>query len=171
MSETPPTGTGANSMQRPILIGLAIGLAIGLLLNGYMWMNMKSALRGQEAECAAQLTTAATEKSELEGQIAELTGKLETAGAYASLLQARILVSRAIYQLDQRNFGLANGYVAEAAKIVSGTDAAKAGVDGAKLDKVKTTLGSLNLQVATDLMAQRLALADAAASMDALLSH
>jgi hypothetical protein len=171
MTDTPPAATGMQTMTRPILYGLAIGLVIGLVLNGYMWMNMRSTLSGQEAQCAALLTTAASEKTELEGQIATLNGEVASAKAYADLLGARILVARAIYQLDQRNFGLANGYVAQAAKAVADADAAVAGVDAGKLEKVKGVLGGLNLQVATDLMAQRLALADAAASMDALLSR
>lgn len=89
--------------------------------------------------------------------------------ALNQLLFARLAMTRALGQLDQRNFGLANSRLKEAAHWLSQIDAQRVDVDPAALDGLRDELNGFDLNVAVDLEAQRARLLDWSARIDQML--
>lgn len=113
--------------------------------------------------------------AELEGGLAQMQARAEAAErdhghalAKSALLQVQVSLMQAAIELDQRNFGIANGHVAAARQALATLDAAALGVDANQLDELEAALDDTDLAVATDFGAQRQVLVDLVARVQAL---
>jgi hypothetical protein len=83
----------------------------------------------------------------------------------ALLNEALALTYRAVLDLDDRNFGLANERLHAAARVLNGLS----GVDGTAVDELRRQMAETNLAVAEDLAGQRARVLAFAAEIEALL--
>jgi len=154
--------------RNPLATGLA-GLTLGLLLAyGIGLWQRHAALAERDSVHQAALAAQAAEMATLTARHAECETALAAADARIALLRTRLGVQRALTDLDQRNFGLANERLKAAATVLQAADPALLGIDPAVLGGVREQLAATNLVVASDLEAQRLGLLELAARLEAL---
>lgn len=108
------------------------------------------------------------ERNTYTAQIQQLTDKLDAAEGGNKLLEARIALYRAAADLDQRNFGMANARLQEAAKILTAVEPSKIDVDPARLEALRREVTSTSIAVALDLEQQRIRLLSLAWQLDQL---
>lgn len=136
------------------LIGLVVGLAIGGGGAGYLWFTHQQELADAQAE-QDQLKAAADQALEQHEKA------LSAAMQEATDLQVRVELSRALDELDRRNFGTAKDAL-EAAKTA-------AGKASAEVQEAAKGLANIDLEVTDDTGAQRDAIAATARAVDGAL--
>ncbi len=104
-----------------------------------------------------------------QAQLGQSQAQLAAAESRSRLLQARGTLYQAAVDLERRNFGTANTHLQSAARILATADATAARVDVQALDSVQRSLAATNLNVATDLQAQRARVLELAARLETLL--
>ena len=141
---------------------LALVVAIALVAAGYLSASIKAGSR------------LALHKAENEQTVLALQNDLSTARrALAStttrnhFLAASAALYRASADLDDRNFGTANEHLQEAADAMAKAAAAGDGADP-EIARLSTVLGQMDINVATDLAAQRSSVLQLAAQIDSL---
>jgi len=95
--------------------------------------------------------------------------RLERVGNLNHLLNGRIELYKAAAQLDQRNFGLANAHLRNAAAALSAVDVAAVGIDATAFGALRDALAKTDIAVAVDLESQRNSVLRFSADLDALL--
>lgn len=154
--------------RNPWATGL-VGLSLGLLLAyGIGLWQRHAALAERDTAHQAALAAQAAEITTLTTRHAECETALATADARIALLRTRLGVQRALTDLDQRNFGLANERLKAAAAVLQTANPALLGIDPLVLGGVREQMIATNLVVASDLEAQRLGLLELAARLEAL---
>jgi hypothetical protein len=101
----------------------------------------------------------------LEARASASEAQAATVQDRALLYEALALTYRAVLDLDDRNFGLANERLRAAARVLDGLS----GVDGAAVDQLRRQMAGTNLAVAEDLAGQRARVLAFAAQIEALL--
>lgn len=154
--------------RNPLATAL-VGLTIGLLLAyGIGLWQRHAMLAERDSVHQAALAAQTAEMAALSAQHAECETALAAADARIALLRTRLGVQRALTDLDQRNFGLANERLIAAATLLQAADPALLEVDPVALGAVREQLAATSLMVASDLEAQRLGLLELAARLEAL---
>ena len=111
----------------------------------------------------------ASENIALNQQAQAAQSRLERVGNMNHLLNGRIELYKAAAQLDQRNFGLANTHLRNAAAALSSVDTAAVGIDTAAFSALREAVAKTDIAVAVDLEAQRNTVLKFSAELDALL--
>lgn len=140
---------------RQIAVGAVIAVIIGIVF--YVAGYWHAANR------------AASTVQNLTSEVNALQTKIATTENHDQLLRARVALFKAAHDMDQRNFGIANGHLKEASTALAAVDARVAGVDPAQLGILRGQLDSFNVNVATDLEAQRTQVLDLGNELDALM--
>ncbi|OPY13469.1 MAG: hypothetical protein A4E70_00776 [Syntrophus sp. PtaU1.Bin005] len=122
-----------------IIAAVVVVLCAALYLGG-MWHG-RSQVNAQKEKCLQQLK---------ESEARRIAAENST-----HLLKARTALFQTLFDLDQRNFGLANGHLREADAPLSKLNAASLGIDKAHLDELRREIAGTNIQVAIDLEVQR----------------
>lgn len=150
------------SSARTLVIA-AVVVALLIILGVYLWGNAqtRSQLDAQQADYEQRI-------SQVQNQLQATQSKLATAQSRNQLLMARTDLYRAAAALDQRNFGIANTHLQQAGQALGRVDASSADLDSSKLSQLRTSIGSLNINVATNLQDQRNLVLDLAAQLDAV---
>lgn len=137
-----------------VVIGLAIGLTIGAAGAFMLKMDADNLLEVRMTEHASVLEAKDAELASIRDEVATLRSK-------AAGMGARIAVSRAVNQLDQRNFGTAQDELRRAQELIElapePVQAAAAGIE------------AVDLRVAVDAGTQRELLLIIAGRMDAAI--
>lgn len=145
---------------KALLIGTAIALAVaaGLYFGG-LWQGREQ-VKAEKEKIALQLNAS---NASLDTARAELAG----ASNRSYLMEAQARIYRAIADLDQRNFGIAN----EQLKLAAGALGKITGPVGAlttqQINQIRTAVAALDLNVAVNLEQQRAMLLQLAKSLDA----
>jgi hypothetical protein len=149
--------TKGEAMERNkyIIVWVVVAILLIFLAYGIARYQARGELAAERAACSQQLQNV--------GQ------RMGAAEATNRLLQARIALYRSLVDLDQRNFGLANTRVREAAAALAALDPAALGIDTARLDTVRQEVAATNIDVALNLEEQRNRLLGIAAQLDQLL--
>jgi hypothetical protein len=138
MNETEPASSTGPARSRGArvkrwLISFAVGVLAGAVLFGIGWWQGRQ------------------EVSRLNQRITEMQTELGHARNRASIMEARASLYRAAIDLDQRNFGTANGHLRAAAHALGAvTDTTITG-----LRELGQAVAATDLTVAADLEAQR----------------
>ena len=106
----------------------------------------------------------------LTSELNSLQTKVTTMNNQDQMLHARLDLFKAAGDMDQRNFGLANGHLKEASAALAAVDARSAGVNPTQLGILLGQLGNFNVTVATDLEAQRTQVLEFGNQLDALMA-
>jgi len=142
-----------NTRQIGIAVVIAIIIGIVFYVAGY-W----------HAESRAEMNA-----RQLTGEVHTLQVTLTTTENRDRILRARVSLCRAAGDMDQRNFGMANGHLKEASTALAAVDAGAAGVDAVQLGILRGQLDSFNVNVAEDLEAQRSRILELGKQLDMLI--
>lgn len=157
-----PNSSNANtptSKLKPILIGVVAALVLAAILYGVgLWQG--------RAPLAAQKTSYDSQVQTLQTQIATTKTELAAARNAARLMEARAGLYRTALDLEQRNFGTANTRLRESAATLAMVS--DAGLDATRLDALQKQVAATNINVATNLEAQRRQVLEFAAQLEAL---
>lgn len=154
--------------RNPLATGL-VGLTVGLLLAyGIGLWQRHAALSERDAVHQTALAAKDAELAAAEARHEECEQSLAAADARIVLLRARTEVYRALIDLDQRNFGLANERLKAATAALQALDPAALGLDPASVTILREQLEATPVVVASDLEVQRLALLELSARLGAL---
>lgn len=123
-----------------VIIGLALGMTIGAAGAVKLWYDANSLLEATQAQHMSDL-------SAKDAELAELQAEYETLQKKAAGMNARIAVSRAVDQLDQRNFGSAQAEIERARELLTQSLPAVA--------EAGNGLETIDLRVAVDAGTQR----------------
>lgn len=154
--------------RHPLATAL-LGLTVGLLLAyGIGLWQRHAALSERDAVHQQALAAKDIERLALSAQHEACGEALAAADARIVLLQVRLDLHRAMLDLDQRNFGLAQERLQAAGEQLASFDASALGLDPAAVATVREKLVTTPVRVAGDPAAQRLALLELAARLEAL---
>lgn len=144
------------------MVLLATVIAIALVAAGYLTASIQgnSRMAGQKAEHEQAMVAV---QSDLQGAQQALASTTER----NQLLSASAALYRTSADLDDRNFGTANAHLQEAAAALAKASADRGGADP-ELARLSTALGQMDINVATDLAAQRSSVLELAAEIDGL---
>jgi hypothetical protein len=123
-----------------VVIGLALGMTIGTAGAVKLWYDANYLLETTQAQHMTALAAKDAERAEVQAQYDMLQKK-------AAGMNARIAVSRAVDQLDQRNFGTAQAEIERARELL--------GQSLPAVSEAGNGLETLDLRVAVDAGAQR----------------
>lgn len=149
MTDTLPSPKG-----RTMLIRLGVAALVAVLLFGAGYLSRDLPARGAIAEARAARDAAESDRQ------ARITAN--------QLLTANVWVYRAAAALDDRNFGVANDAMDEAARALEAVTLAEGDPRGAGLSEAVVAARALNISVATNLEPQREALLALARRVTAL---
>ncbi|MDQ3289137.1 MAG: hypothetical protein M3Q42_12960 [Pseudomonadota bacterium] len=147
---------------RNLIIG-AVVVALLIILGVYLWGNAQT-----RSQLEAQRTDYEQRISQMESQLQGTQGELASARNRNQLLMARTDLYRAAAALDLRNFGIANTHLRQAEQALGRIDASSANLDAGKLKQLRSSIDSLNINVATNLQDQRNQVLDLAAQLDTI---
>jgi hypothetical protein len=123
-----------------VVIGLALGMTIGTAGAVKLWYDANYLLETTQAQHMTALAAKDAERADVQAQYDTLQKK-------AAGMNARIAVSRAVDQLDQRNFGTAQAEIERARELL--------GQSLPAVSEAGNGLETLDLRVAVDAGAQR----------------
>lgn len=112
----------------------------------------------------AREKSVAAEKAKLQNA----RGRILSLQSVNELLRANVLAYQAIYALDNRNFGVANGDVAKVVASLRAIDTTGAGVDGNAVSALQREAAGVHISVAQNLESQRAQLLHLAAGITQL---
>jgi predicted negative regulator of RcsB-dependent stress response len=142
------------------LVLLATVVAIVLVAAGYLTASIQGSSRIAAQTAEHEQALLAIQK-DLQGAQQALASTLER----NQLLSASAALYRTSADLDDRNFGTANAHLQEAAAAM---DKAAEGAANPEFARLSTALGQMDINVATDLAAQRSSVLQLAAEIDGL---
>lgn len=129
-------------------ITLTLALLIGIALYfGGRWQERNRA--------AAQRAPLEQSLRETGAQLARSRRQLAAAEHRMRLLRAQNDVYEAAVELDRRNFGLANAYLRDAARVLATVNPEVAGVNRQEFESLRRTAAGTDVSVATNLASQR----------------
>lgn len=140
---------------RSVILGVVIVLAI--IVGAYFLGLYQS-----RSEMTAQ-------KSAFEKQISDLQRANAQTESRAALANAGMSLCRTAFDLEQKNFGLANRNLRDAAEALSLVSPALIGAEPAHFEEIRGTVSSLKLEVGTDTEQQKGVLLDAVTRLDAFM--
>lgn len=140
---------------------LATAVAVVLFAAGYITASIQASSR-MDAQKAGYEQAALASQNELQSAQQALARTAER----NLLLSASAALYRTSADLDDRNFGTANAHLQAAAAAINEAAKTSANPDLARLG---TVLGQMDINVATDLAAQRSSVLQLAAEIDGLL--
>lgn len=142
-----------------VLLATVVGVA--LVAGGYLTASMQASSR-MDAQKAGYEQAALVSQNELQSARQALADSTER----NLLLSASAALYRTSADLDDRNFGTANAHLQEAAAAVAKAAEASA---NPQLARLGSALGQMDINVATDLAAQRSSVLQMAAEIDGVL--
>lgn len=157
-----PSSTSSSRFKTAKMLLLATAIAIALVAAGYTAASIQGSSR-----MAAQKARHEKNVLALQDDLQSTRKALASTTARNHLLLASAALYRTTADLDDRNFGTANTHLQEAATAMSKA-AAVAGTVDPKVAKLSADLGRMNINVATDLGAQRSTVLALAAQVDGL---
>lgn len=140
---------------RSVILGVVIVLAI--IVGAYFLGLYQS-----RSEMTAQ-------KSAFEKQISDLQRANAQAESRVALANAGRYLCRSAFDLEQKNFGLADRNLREAAAALSLVSPALIGAEPAHFEEIRSTVSSLKLTVDADTRQQKGVLLDAVTRIEALM--
>lgn len=155
--------------RKRALLGTAVGLGLGLLLAGWAKVDGNADLRLAHEGYEQELDAEAKTRADLNFELTEVQRRLTTQTAHSQLQQARILLARAMLEIDEDNFGQTHDRITEAVVLLRNLDAAEAGIDPAVLTSVTKDLQKVYIRVSADVGSQRVALIAQSDRIDLLL--
>ncbi len=126
---------------RPFAIIILIALIVCVVL--YWWALHQGNVR------------LAAEREIFNKQLQNVNSRLVFSECSLRLMQARLLLCRAISDLDQNNFGLANTKLQEAAAALGALNASIIGIDPTKLEAFRKEMAATHLIVTPNIDEQR----------------
>lgn len=162
-SEHRPEHRPAKAASARNLIIAAVVVVLLVILGVYLWGNAQT-----RSQLSAQQTDYDQRISQMQTQLQATQGELASARNRNQLLMARTDLYRAAAALDLRNFGIANTHLRQAEQALGKVDASSASLDARKLKQLRSSIDSLNINVATNLQDQRNQVLDLASQLDAM---
>lgn len=162
-SEHRPEHRPAKAASARNLIIAAVVVVLLVILGVYLWGNAQT-----RSQLSAQQTDYDQRISQMQTQLQTTQGELASARNRNQLLMARTDLYRAAAALDLRNFGIANTHLRQAEQALGKVDASSASLDARKLKQLRSSIDSLNINVATNLQDQRNQVLDLASQLDAM---
>jgi hypothetical protein len=158
-----PEHRSAKAASPRNLIIAAVVVALLIILGVYLWGNAqtRSQLSAQQSEYEQRISL-------MQNQLQATQGELASARNRNQLLMARTDLYRAAAALDLRNFGIANTHLRQAEQALGRVDASGANLDTSKLNQLRSSIDSLNINVATNLQDQRNQVLDLATQLDSM---
>ena len=150
-SDTSLPAVPLKARARLVGIGLLVGLVLGAAGSLYVYFEMRGAVSAAEEQVEVQREAQREQASR------------------NALLTARVGLSRALVELDRRNFGTANEYIEGAADAVQRAEADVLKVDAKALSDMRIDLLGARLDVSADLEAQRSRLLEVGGRLDAMI--
>jgi hypothetical protein len=145
--------------RSPFRLRIWLLVVVFLILAG-----MAAYFTGMAVGGNAREKSAAAEKVKLQSARGRILG-LQSVN---DLLHANVWAYRAVYALDNRNFGVANDDVAKVVASLRAVDATSAGVDGNAVSVLRREAADINISVAQNLESQRAELLRLAAGISQL---
>lgn len=147
------------------------GIAIAVLVVLLVGVGLYFVGRWQERSRAeAQRVEFERQQQATEAQLSRAREQLAAAENRARLLRVRGTLFEAALELDRRNFGIANRHLQSAGQTLGSVTSGFTGVDAQKLEDLRGAIAEANVNVATNLQAQRTRVLDFAARLDELIS-
>ena len=109
------------------------------------------------------------ERQNFSSQIQQMNARMVQAEYGGRLTQARFLLCRTSYDLDQRNFGLANSDLKAAGAALAAINPSLLGIDPAGFEVLRKDIAATDINVAVDLEAQRNLILNYSARLEDLL--
>lgn len=128
-----------NKQKAIALIVIVFVVLSGLYLGGFL--HGRSRVKTQRDQCLQQLK--------------DFEARLAGAENQAHFFKARIALYQTAFDLDQRNFGLANAHLREADEPLAKLNPEALRIDRPTLDALRQEIAKTNIQVAIDLEVQR----------------
>ena len=147
-----------------ITVGAVIGLVLGGGFAGKIWMDGESALDAERSAADAALGETSEAVDAMRGERDVCLKQADASEQSLAVLVSRVEIARATRDLDERNLGLANKHVTEAAAVL-----ARAQSDDATA--IRKRLEDTRLVIGVDPVEQRSELTSLAMSLDALLGE
>ena len=138
-----------------ILVIVVILVSVGF---GLYWFGLTQGRSQLEAE-----------RQSFSSQVQQMNARMVQAEYGGRLTQARFLLCRTSYDLDQRNFGLANSDLKAAGTALAAINPALLGVDPAGFEVLRKDIAATDINVAVDLEAQRILILNYSARLEDLL--
>lgn len=147
-SQDSSAAKSSSGPSRVVLIGavVAVVVAVGL----YFW-----GLHQGRGELEAQKAGYEQRISGMQADVTKAQAALAAADNRVQFLLARGGVYRTAVDLDERNFGTANTHLQQAAAHLGNVSGSAGGLDAQKIAALRAELSKTNINVATDLEAQR----------------
>lgn len=158
-SDTRPAGSSSRNWMIPAAVIVALIAAV------YFWGRVQT---GKQLD--AQKTSYEQRLGTMQEQLKQLRSELAASSNRNQLLLARTDLYRSAAELDQRNFGIANTRLQEAAAALGKVDGAVSGLEAAALGTLRAAIAQTDINVATDLQQQRNDILDFAERLDAMVT-
>lgn len=152
--------TSPSRFKTAKMVLLATVIAIALVAAGYLTASIQGSSR-----MAAQKTEHEKAVLAVQNDLQSAQQALASTTERNQLLSASAALYRTSADLDDRNFGTANAHLQEAAAAMA---KAAQGAADPEFARLSTVLGQMNINVATDLEAQRSSVLQLAAEIDGL---
>ena len=158
----PGNRTAPSRLKSFKMLLLALVVAIVLVAAGYLSASLQAGGR-----LALQKTEHEQAVLALQNDLTAARQALASSTLRNHFLAASASLYRASADLDDRNFGTANEHLQQAADAMAKAAANGDGADP-EIARLSTVLGQMNINVATDLAAQRSSVMQLAAQVDSL---
>lgn len=144
------------------LIIIVVAVAVAAAMYGVGWWQGRAQLAAQKADFERQL-------QDVRGELEQTRDELAVAENRGRLMQALAALYRTTVDLDQRNFGIANTHLQEAADALGQIKDASGGLDLEQLSELRTEIEETDINVAVDLEDQRTMVVGFANELEALI--
>jgi hypothetical protein len=144
-------------MRKTTLV-LVIVVVLLLVGAGLYWFGLTQGRSQLEAE-----------RQNFSSQIQQMNARMVQAEYGGRLTQARFLLCRTSYDLDQRNFGLANSDLKAAGAALAAINPSLLGIDPAGFEVLRKDIAATDINVAVDLETQRSLILNYSARLEDLL--
>lgn len=159
VNDATPSTHQVSTTAMLIALGIAIVIGAGLYFGGLS--QGRGELAAQKTHYEQQIQAGRTELGKRQAELAAVRN-------HNRLMQARVALYRTAIDLDQRNFGIANGRLQEASGALAQIKSGDGGIDTAKVAELRASIAATNINVATNLQQQRAQILDLAARLDAI---
>jgi hypothetical protein len=109
-------------------------------------------------------------KNDYEKQLGAMQQKAVVCESRNSLSLARLALYRTVLDLEQKNFGLANSHIRQAASSLSQMSPALVGTDSAKLEAIRRSVAAMNFEPAASVDDQRSSILNAAMQLETIVT-
>ena len=143
------------SKIKKIAAGVTTVVLIGAALYGVgRWQGYSNSLP-QQAEIEMQVEEAQADVEAMQAQLEQTQQQLLVAQNYRYLMEARAALYHTAVDLEERNFGIANANVQEAANALGQVQAVEDYFDTEKISSLRELIAQTDLNVAVNLQQQR----------------